>query len=185
MLNVLLRFFAGDKINPRNGIDHYAPPVANKLYNILYDINGSYSFPNLGSLFHCCSKFNALNLERVSINPEAHYNNTIEFRSPNATSNAIIWQNNINACTKMLDTCGRGDIDENFLDNKIKNEFVPYKENKYLYGCINFKNVLEFVDIIFDNNLDKIYFLRQYLKNFQEVYDSKRTIKAKSFVKRR
>ena len=28
-------------------------------------------------------------------------------------------------------------------------------------------DALEFVDLIFDNNMDKIYFLRQYLKSFE------------------
>ena len=28
-------------------------------------------------------------------------------------------------------------------------------------------DALEFVDLIFDNNMDKIYFLRQYIKSFE------------------
>lgn len=45
------------------------------------------------------------------------------------------------------------------------------------------KNISEFLDLVFDNNLDKIYFLRQYLKDFQENYGIKTAVRAKKFVK--
>ena len=37
--------------------------------------------------------------------------NTIEFREPNASSNHVIWQNNINTCTKMLNSSRNLDTD--------------------------------------------------------------------------
>ncbi len=74
-------------------------------------------------------------------------------------------------------------IDEEFLDYKIKHDFRPYAGNEYLYSIVNLKNVLEFVDLIFDNNLDKTYFLRQYLKDFEETYKSSDLQKAKRFVR--
>ena len=74
-------------------------------------------------------------------------------------------------------------MDEEFLNYKLKHEFYPYSSNEHLYNEINLRNVLEFVDLVFDNNLDKIYFLRQYLKNFQENYGIKVAVKAKKFVK--
>ena len=74
-------------------------------------------------------------------------------------------------------------IDSEFLDYKLNHEYFPYLENEYLYNEVNLKKVLEFVDLIFDNNLDKIYFLRQYLKGFQDGYRTVTTLKAKKFVK--
>ena len=52
-----------------------------------------------------------------------------------------------------------------------------------MHDEVNLQNVLEFVDLVFDNNLDKIYFLRQYLKDFQNGYKINSAVKAKSFVK--
>ena len=46
-----------------------------------------------------------------------------------------------------------------------------YKDNSYydiaLYDEIYLDQALELADILFDNNLDKVYFLRQYLKPFK------------------
>lgn len=73
--------------------------------------------------------------------------------------------------------------DEEFLDYKISHDFRCYQYNEYLYTTVNLKNALEFVDLIFDNNLDKVYFLRQYLKSFQEIYENIPSQKAKRFVR--
>ena len=91
--------------------------------------------------------------------------NTVEFRSPNATIEEIVWQNNINAFTKLMLAATKGLIDEECLDYKISN-FTNYD---FMYKEICLKSVLEFVDLIFDNNLDKIYFLKQYFKDFKDI----------------
>lgn len=49
-----------------------------------------------------------------------------------------------------------------------------------LYGEIFLPEALEFSDMIFDNNLDKVYFLKQYLKNCD---DSIEDTYAQKFVK--
>ena len=43
------------------------------------------------------------------------------------------------------------------------------------YNIINIEEVLELADLIFDNNLDKVNFLRQYLKNFKTIDEYKKT----------
>lgn len=54
-----------------------------------------------------------------------------------------------------------------------------------MYNRINLPLALELVDMIFDNNLDKVYFLRQYLKNYQEIsIDPCHAVKAKRFTLR-
>lgn len=74
-------------------------------------------------------------------------------------------------------------MNEDFLDYKLDQDFKPFRGNEYLYDEINLKNALEFVDLVFDNNLDKVYFLRQYLKNFQDNGGLKKTVMAKRFVR--
>lgn len=189
--DTLFRFIYGDKISPRSKIRKYAPPIAKEFYRI---INNFDDIENISGLFQLVPKnrYFALNLRNAVANyylEDSNSKNTIEFRSPNATSNPIIWQNNINTFCKMLLSSSMQVIDTDFLDWKLENDFVPFCERRsyssdYLYDEINLKNILEFVDIIFDNNLDKVYFLRQYLKNFEGNYGINKAVKAKRFVKK-
>ena len=49
------------------------------------------------------------------------------------------------------------------------------------YDEIYLEQALEFADLVFTDNLNKMYFLRQYLKSFQ--VEKKSLIKAKKFTK--
>lgn len=49
------------------------------------------------------------------------------------------------------------------------------------YNKIYLEQALEFADLIFNNNIDKIYFLRQYLKSFESSEIPLK--KAKKFIK--
>lgn len=182
--NVLFRFIYGDKISGRTQIFKYAPPIAHILHRNLIHINGAKTIDDIWQILPIV-KYQALNFGHVNFSSleDICYKNTIELRCPNATTNATIWQNNINAFSKMI-ICSKNKVmDEEFLDYKLNNEFYPYPYYEYLYNNINLKNVLEFVDLVFDNNLDKVYFLRQYLKDFQDNYNIKEAISAKRFVK--
>lgn len=182
--NVLFRFLYGDKVNGRKNLLKYAGPAADILYNNLDFINNAYCVGDFDDLAYEFERYLALNLGNVNwYDPYEDHENTIEFRSPNATTEATIVQNNINAISKLCIMARDKIIDEEFLDYKIKHDFRPYAGNEYLYSIVNLKNVLEFVDLIFDNNLDKTYFLRQYLKDFEETYKSSDSQKAKRFVR--
>ena len=175
--NVLFRFIYGDKISGRSGLVKYAPPTADFIYRLMPVINKAKSEHDIKNVLQI-KRYIALNFDNVGSKK-----NTFEFRSPNASTNAVIWQNNINAVSKMLVSSKDKVLDEEFLDYKLEHEYFPYSENDYLYDVVNLKNVLEFVDLVFDNNLDKIYFLRQYLKNFQDNYGLSLAVKARRFVK--
>lgn len=183
--NVLFRFTYGDKINGRKMILKYAPPTSDLIYSKLNNINNASSLEDIAKNLQTDLIYTALSFYNVSFycSEFAHKKNTLEFRSPNATTNEVIWQNNINALTKMLLSSRNKVIDEDFLNYKLSHEYIPYNGNEYLYNNINLKNALEFVDLVFDNNVDKMYFLRQYLKNFQDNYGIKTAVKAKRFVK--
>lgn len=182
--HVIFRFGYGDKINGRNKLLEYAMPSADILKDSLDEIDQAKDIVDVYAEVPLTSKYVALNFQNVKFkNMNDHIGNTIEFRCPNATTNEIIWQNNINAFTKMLLSSKQGVIDIDFLDYKLDKEYIPFYNNRYTYNNINLKNVLEFVDLIFDNNLDKIYFLRQYLKDYKETNISSTIIKSKKFVK--
>ena len=184
--NILFRFIYGDKISARKRLLDFASPSAENIHYSLKKIGIKTKVEDLSEIFSAVSRYKALNFSNVQFcDPSAiKCKNTIEFRGPNATSNAVIWQNNINAFAKMLVAARNKVMNEDFLDYKLKNEFVSISKNKYLYDCIDIKNALEFVDLIFDNNLDKIYFLRQYLKDLQEGYGKEEALKSKRFVKK-
>lgn len=183
--NIIFRFIYGDKISGRKKLFKYAPPIADSIYRAMPSIDRADSLSDIRLALPTSDRYAALNFCNVDFyNPESRYEkNTLEFRSPNATTNAVVWQNNINAFAKMLVASRDKVMDEEFLDYKLKHEYLPYSGNEYMYNDVSLKNVLEFVDLVFDNNLDKIYFLRQYLKDFQENYGIKTAVRAKKFVK--
>lgn len=104
-----------------------------------------------------------------------HYDTfkTIEFRCPNGTLNPVIWQNNINLFVKILLYSSSLMYDEEKIKEKMGRTISSKTASK-----IYVDDALEFVDLIFDNNMDKIYFLRQYLKSFEVSDEYER---AKSF----
>ena len=91
---------------------------------------------------------------------------TLELRVPNGTFDEVIWQNYINFFIKMLYYCKSDKFDEDIL-NKRKLLVIDNFSNLAAYSNIYMDQVMEFVDMIFDNNLDKIYFLKQYLKSME------------------
>lgn len=107
------------------------------------------------------------------------YDNVIEIRSPISTLDTVIWQNYVNFFVHLLLYCKSDKFDDDILEsrrNKIK-DIVLDIDN---YDNIYLDNAIELSDMIFDNNLDKIYFLRQYLKNFE--ISSEKFKKAKSYT---
>ena len=103
-----------------------------------------------------------------------HYHTlrTLEFRCPNGTFNPTIWQNNVNLFVKMMKYSSSSKFDKEYIDKRIKPICINEANKIYL------EDALELADLIFDNNLDKIYFLRQYLKSFEKSNEYKL---AKSF----
>ncbi len=190
--HVLFRFSYGDKINGRRYLMNFASPIADLLrreimhnfdnphryFNSLNDVMNALMLTDLDDKFH------SVNFKQLAILciDEMVPKNTIEFRIGNATTHEVIWQNNINTFTKMMLSSSPSILDEDFLDYKLRHEFISIRDI-YLYDEIFLKDALEFVDLIFDNNLDKVYFLRQYFKCFDNNYDYLPASKAKKFYR--
>lgn len=154
----LLKFLFGEMNEGRKSLYQYAPPMANTLYHDLETLNQCSSFASIYYQVLPKDRNEAINFSNVLIlSATKRLNNTIEFRSPNASSKAIIWQNNVNTLVKFLLSVTKEEIDEEYLDYLLKEEpsTIPSLED-----------TLQFIDMIFDNNQDKIYFLKQYLKEF-------------------
>lgn len=109
----------------------------------------------------------------------------LEVRCFNGTLNPEIAQNNINLITKIITAVLNGRIDTEY----VLSEYSKYKKKRYNFDrfCslldedkeitqynrlldgfnkVKLDKALRLADMIFDNELDKCYFLKQYLKLF-------------------
>ena len=168
--DILSRFFCNEYINPRNDVDAYAV-LSRKM---LLKHNTNYKIFS--------GRYVALHDSIISYDTNFE-ENTLEFRRPNGTLEEVIWQNNINAVIKMILSIK----DINFDIEYVKYEFNKYKtlceiDNAFDYQ-INLKKVLKFVDLFFKETKDKIYFLRQYLKDYELSCNYDTLIKTKKFWK--
>lgn len=185
--NVLYRFGYGDKINGRPTIMSYAEPVGDLLIVDMNRFNASKEVKDIKTLFPMDSRNYGLNLLNVNFdNLEQFIKNTIEFRFLNATIEEVIWQNNINALIKLLLAAKNPNLNESYLDSLLEEMenllYNPDIDFLRRYDTITFRHALLFVDLIFDNTLDKMYFLKQYFKNFQHP-EEKGLVLAKRFIK--
>ena len=146
------------------------------LFYIRKHVNGEDELKNYGiSVWHmlCDNDYNLYD----------NYNNinrycTVEYRCSNGTLDEIIWQNYVNFIIKMMLYCKSDRYNEDIINRrKSINRGIFDKMDEYFK--IYIEQAIEFSDMIFDNNLDKIYFLRQYIKNF-EVSD--KFVKARKFT---
>lgn len=177
--HILFRFLYGDKINARHGIKDYAQPIRNELLAALNE-DVSRRIKNIIHKSSLSDKHQAINFLHVQDDIGLYmYDNTIEFRFPNSSTEEIIWQNNINALTKTLLVSKNNNFDLDYVKYQIKSQGDI---GKYHYNEVCLKDALEFVDIVFDNNLDKVYFLRQYFKNLEPYFNRKETMLARRFI---
>lgn len=164
--DILNRFFCGEYINIRKNAKYYAALCKNNVYN-----SETYS-----------ERKKALYLDKINFK-RFKERNTIEFRRPNGTLNEIIWQNNINAIIKMILTINKDNFDMEYIDYNINKDIdrIKYKPDSAYHSEINIKKVLEFVDMFYVENIDKLNFLKQYFKNYELTLQKKELIRTKKF----
>ena len=164
--DILNRFFCGEYINIRKNARRYATLCKNNVY-------GNQRYFNRKKALYVGKMNFEIFKER----------NTIEFRRPNGSLNEIIWQNNINAIIKMILTINKDNFDMEYIDYNINKDIdrIKYRPDS-AYDCeINIKKVLEFVDIFYEKNIDKLNFLKQYFKNYELTLQKKELIRTKKF----
>ena len=167
--NIIYRFCYGEYLEGRQSIEKYAYPQSYNYYRKYQELK--YENCGVQKVIAKLTDCKRLGVNLNNINGECldyiRDKNTIEFRCPNASLQLAIWQNNLNLLVKLLEY-SKTNINHNILDNRyeINNELNIYSKLDY-YGEIYLDEALEFADLIFDNNLDKINFLKQYLKSFK------------------
>lgn len=185
---VLIRFGFGDKINARSTLFGYAKPIGLFFLENISSLDEKKSLYNIRKFYKNIHnvKENAINLRSLDFLRAVVNMNTLEFRNFNSTTEEIIIQNDINAACHMLLAAASKNLDEDFLDFKLrKMEHDAISEKAYLEQCtqILLREMAELVDLIFTNNLDKVYFMRQYVKSFDNT-TCKETIMARELVKK-
>lgn len=166
--NIIYRFTNGEYINTRIGAIKYAAPIkylleeiykkyksnSKSLYNMICDLSKERT-----------QAVNFMNVFKINIDSMKD-KNTIEFRTPNGTLDCVIIQNNINLFTKLLLYSKSSKYNDDIVEKRKRN--IGTKNIEYdMYSEIDLSQALELVDLIFDNNLDKLNFLKQYLKSFE------------------
>lgn len=185
--NIIFRFLYGEYCNERPNILKYANPILNDcLYILNIDCKDIYKIKS--KLEH--TRHQAVNFCNVKDFITYLIKNTIEIRVANGSLNPIIWQNIINFIISLIEYSKSENYNETLINNRIYlNEqlYNSFKdEAKYLidiekYSKIYEDQALELSDLIFNTNLDKVNFLRQYFKDFTE--SDRLFTKSKCFTK--
>ena len=181
--NIIFRFLYGEYLNNRPNISFYASEISNNLWNHYqnfrdYDDELEYIISILSISRYYSVNFSHVNIENCN---EYHFDNTIEYRNPNGSLNPVIWQNNVNFLVKLLYYTTQKNYDNDLIEKRHEIT-TPYYFLKY-YNEIFLEQALELCDMIFTNNLDKIYFLKQYLKSFQTIKNPNTYVKSREITK--
>lgn len=181
--NIIYRFSCGEFLSCRRGISYFAIPMALKfddLYNLFKKLNFDLQFL-LANL--CSSRMQAVNFCHIDKQNIDCFNdgNTFEIRCNMGTLNYIIWQNYVNFYLAFVNYCKSNNFNYDIVDKRYKLVCDKFC-NLRLYNEVYIEQALELSDMIFDKNIDKFYFLRQYFKSLEVSNDF---IKAKRFTKKR
>ena len=186
--NVIYRFGYGEYLTHRPNIVSHAQPCASfynetlkliedkldwEMCRALWCLKGGYSVDSGFLKKMGLSFWHMLCDENYDVYED--YNKmtkycTVEARAFNGTLNEIIWQNNINFIIKLMLYCKSDKFDDDIL-NRRKTKVEDLFSDIWAYSEIYNEQAVELCDLIFDNNLDKLYFLRQYFKSFDVSHE--------------
>ena len=176
---IIYRFSSGEFTHSRPNIIMYASPIS----KMLHENNVQNRISVIKKLL-LDSKVDGISMKSTSFK-EYITGNTIEIRCPNGSYNPIVLQNNLNFFIKFFEY-SKSKYNEDIINYEINRNIAKYNNYQITdydllesYNDIYLEKALLLSDLIFDNNLDKLYFLRQYLKSFDK---SKEYIKAKKFT---
>lgn len=169
--NIIYLFASGKDNNIRSGVKNQANMISGKLKRIR---NSKYGYSKYKSYYDWINFFRKYNLGRFcGINfinykgYEEDFRNTIEIRCPNGTIDSVIWQNNINFFTKFIQSCTDENFDEEYIDYLLKQK-NPDEYDFISTNIIDVDKAIELSDLIFKDRIDKLMFLKQYLKLFEK-----------------
>lgn len=168
--NIIYLFSSGKDNTSRPSIKTQANMISEKLNRIR---NSKYGYSKYNSYYdwihffrkYSLGKFCGVNFKNYK-GYEEDIDNTIEIRCPNGTIDSTIWQNNINFFTKFIQNCTNKNFDEEYIDYLLRYK-NPDEYNFISTNIIDVDKAIELADFIFEDRIDKIMFLKQYLKMFE------------------
>ena len=184
--NILYRFLYGEFLVGRPRILEYAQP-ASDLFDTLNKkfIDNEIDIKTMIMMLKGnVDRYSAINFRNLKKNhlDELKKDNTIEFRAANGTINPVIWQNNLNTLVNFLLYTKSSMFDLDTIEKRREvNKELGIKYS--VYDEVFLDQALEFCDLIFNNNYDKVYFLKQYLKGFEFEKNRNGFTKAKELTK--
>lgn len=165
---IIYSFSSGNNQKIRSSVNKQAQKISAKLSRIRTSKNG---YNRYKTYYDWCKffrdynfgKFGGINFKNYK-GYERDHGNTIEIRCPNGTIDPVIWQNNINFFIKFLEYATTDEFDEEYIDYLLQNKDPIDYGN--IYDMIDVNGAIELADLIFKDRVDKIMFLKQYLKIF-------------------
>lgn len=168
--NIIYRFLYGDFLTARPNMNKYARPCRNYFeddYLDLVDMDNLTTEDVIRRIYHIRNQaVNFYNINHFDDLNKIFKKNTIEFRCPNGTIDAVIWQNNVNLLVNLLLYAKGERYNDEIIQERRNIDRDRYSSLKF-YGEVYLQQALELCDMLFTNNLDKVYFLKQYLKSFE------------------
>ena len=179
--NIIYRFCYGEYLNARPNITETAFPLADIYWDSAIRYKNLSNYKSLIKKLNI-SRYTAVNVKRSSDGTKENKYNTIEFRCPNGTLNEVVWQNNLNLIIHLINYAKSNNFDDYKVEKrKYLNRNIKY--NIDYYNEIDIDMAIELSNMIFDKEIDKLYFLRQYFKSFEVCNDKRIYKRAKNFTK--
>jgi hypothetical protein len=172
---IMYRFSTGEDTKIRSAAKLYAKSLRPYMDNQKWKISTMHNEDELRLVLlrFTSDRYKAVNFSNTKYIKHKNFN-TIEFRCPNGTIEEVIWQNNVNTFMNFANYAASNNFDKEFIDHQFKCD--EERNIKYFY-FMDIKKALELADLIFEKDLDKFYFLRQYFKDFDLKDNEKKFIK--------
>lgn len=157
--DIIFMFGCGTNDRLRNNINRHTKEIGNDIY---YLFNSIIKHPNN-------EIYNILKNSLKDKNRALRFTkfNTLEIRVPNGTIQEMIIQNNILFFSKLILYATSKNYDNRLIDNLLYNH-NPNKMVIETYKNINIDKAIILANLIYDNEIDKLDFLKQYLKLFNK-----------------
>ena len=146
--DIIYRFSKGEDEEYRESLETYASPIILTLKGLVNDPR--------------CAIEMFSNNKRYGIIFKTQKKDLIEFRTPNSTSNPILMQNYITTFYYLLKFATSNKYPKKEVDEYIDRYMKIYILESY-ERCYEEK-AIQFADMIFPKQVDKAFFLHQYLK---------------------
>lgn len=150
--DIIYRFSKGEDLNYRDSLEMYASPIILTLKGVM-----RFDDDIIVDMFS--------NNKRYGIIFKTKCKDLIEFRTPNMTSNPVLWQNYITTFYYLIDCASRHKFNNKEVENYIDNfQNLDVLEN---YEKVKKQKALTFSQSIFKNSTDRYNFMHQYLGKCQ------------------